>query len=104
MTSRGGPVRRTALSKRELRRAGVLARVKAGELRLKDAAKLIKTSYRNVKRLWKRYGAGGAAALKHGNAGRKSNRARPAKERQKILKLVREKYSGEEKTRFGPTL
>jgi len=54
--------------------------------------------------LWKKYQAGGAAALKHGNAGRTSNRARPAKERKKILKLVRDKYSGDEQTRFGPTL
>ncbi len=64
----------------------------------------VRTSYRNAKRLWKKHQEGGAAALKHGNAGRTSNRARPAKERQKILQLVREKYSGEEKTRFGPTL
>ena len=95
---------RTALSKRELQRAGVLARVKAGELRVKDAAEIIRVSYRQSKRLWKRYQAGGAAALKHGNAGGKSNRARPAKERRKILKLVREKYGGDEPTRFGPTL
>src|SRR5260370_2842416 len=104
MTSRGGPVRRTALSKKELQRAGVLARVKAAELPVKDGAEVMRTSYRNAKRLWKRYQAGGAAGLKHGNAGRKSNRARPIKERQKILKLVREKYSGDEQTRFGPTL
>jgi len=104
MTSRGGRVRRTTLSKRELQRGGVLARVKADELRLNDAAVVMKTSYRNAKRLWKKYQAGGTAALKHGNAGRKSNRARPVKERTKILKLVREKYSGDEKTRFGPTL
>jgi hypothetical protein len=97
-------VRRTTLSKRELQRGGVLARVEAGELRLKDAAVVMKTSYRNAKRLWKKYQAGGTAALKHANAGRKSNRAVPVKERSKILKLVREKYSGEEKTRFGPTL
>ena len=95
---------RTALSKRELQRAGVLARVKAGELRLKDAAEVMRISYRHAKRLWKKYKRGGAAALKHGNAGRKSNRARPIKERDKMLKLVREKYSGDEKTRFGPTL
>jgi transposase len=56
-------------------------------------------SYRQAKRLWKRYRGGGAAKLKHGNAGRKSNRARPAKERKKILRKVEEKYSG-----FGPTL
>jgi len=92
------------LSKRELQRAGVLARVKSGDLYLRDAAKVMKLSYRQAKRLWKRYRVSGAAALKHGNAGRRSNRARPAKERRKILKLVREKYSGDEQTRFGPTL
>ena len=95
---------RTALSKRELQRGEILARVKAEELPLKDAAAVMKVSYRQAKRLWKRYRAGGAAALKHGNAGRKSNRARAVKERNRILKRVREKYSGDEKTRFGPTL
>ena len=95
---------RTALSKRELQRGGVLARLEAGELRRKDAAAVTQVSYRQAKRLWKRYQAGGAAALKHGNAGRKSNRARPEKERKKILKLVREKYGGDENKRFGPTL
>jgi hypothetical protein len=82
----------------------VVARVKAEELRLKDAAELMRTSYRQAKRLWKRYQARGAAALKHGHAGRKSNRARPLRERRKILQLVREKYGGDELTRFGPTL
>src|SRR5450432_1191251 len=99
MTSRGGQVRRTALSRRELQRGGVLARVKAGELRVKDAAQLMRVGYRQAKRLWKRYQAGGAARLKHGNAGRASNRRRPEKERQKILRKVEQKYSG-----FGPTL
>ena len=79
------------MSNRELQRGGVLARVKAGGLRLKDAAELMRVSYRQAKRLWKRYQGGGAAALKHGNAGGKSHRARPEKERQKILKRVREK-------------
>ena len=90
---------RTALSKRELQRGGVLARVKAGELRLSDGAVLMRVSYRQAKRLWKRYQAGGVASLKHANAGRASNRARPAKQRQKILRKVEEKYTG-----FGPTL
>jgi hypothetical protein len=42
------------MSKRELQRAGVLARVKSGELPLKDAAELMRMSYRNAKRLRKR--------------------------------------------------
>src|ERR1700746_1306099 len=104
MTSGGGRLGRTALSKRELQRAGVLERVKAGELGLKNAAEVMKLSYRQVKRLWKRYQKGGAAALKHGSAGRKSNRARPAREHRKILQLGREKYSGDEQRRFGQTL
>jgi len=97
-------VGRTALSKRELSRSGTLARVKGKDLRLKDAAVLMRVSYRQAKRLWARYQTGGAASLKHGNARRVSNRARPGKERKKILRLVREKYSGDDKTRFGPTL
>ena len=90
---------RTALSKKELGRSGILARVKAGDLLVRDAAELMRVSYRQAKRLWAKYREGGAAALKHGNAGQASHGARPAKERAKILKLVREKYGG-----FGPTL
>jgi transposase len=92
-------MRRTALSKKELERAGILARVEAGELRVKDAGKLMRVSYRQAKRLWKRYRSGGAAKLKHGNAGRGSNQAWPVRERKRILRKVEEKYSG-----FGPTL
>jgi hypothetical protein len=87
------------LSKKELQRGGVLTRVKAGQLLLKDGAELMRVSYRQAKRLWKRYRAGGAASLKHGHAGRVSNHGRPAKERRKILRKVQEKYVG-----FGPTL
>ena len=87
------------MNKRELQRGEVLGRVKAGGLGLSDGAVLMRVSYRQAKRLWKRYQAGGIASLKHGNAGRRSNRARPAKQRQKILRKVEKKYAG-----FGPTL
>ena len=90
---------RTALSRKELQRVGILARVKARELLIKDAAVLMRVSYRQAKRLWKRFQGGGAASLKHRNAGRDSNRRRPEKERKKILGKVEEKYAG-----FGPTL
>jgi hypothetical protein len=59
----------------------------------------MRVSYRQAKRLWKRYREGGSARLKHGNAGRRSNRRRPEKERRKILGKVEGKYDG-----FGPTL
>ncbi len=61
-------------------------------------------SYRQTKRLWKRYRKHGAAGLVHGSAGRRSNRAKPQKLRAKVLGLIRAQYSGEPGERFGPTL
>jgi len=92
------------MSSEEMRRAGVLARVQGGELHLTDAAELMGLSYRQAKRLGKRFRKGGAEGLKHGNAGRSSNRAHAEEFRVKVLKLVREKYSGGPDERFGPTL
>ena len=66
---------RTGLSKRELSRVEVMGRVKAGSLRLIEAAEMREVSYRQSKRIWARYRAGGAKALQHGNCGRVSNRA-----------------------------
>ena len=92
------------MSTRELRRAEVLARVKSETLRLVDAAKMLELSYRQTKRLWKRYLGEGAKGLQHRSAGKGSNRAKPEKFRRKVLQLIREKYSGTEQERFGPTL
>lgn len=92
------------MSKGELGRVEVLARVRSKELRLGDAAVLLQRSYRQTKRLWKRYREKGAAGLKHGSAGRRSNRGYAEKFREKVLERVRRKYSGEVGERFGPTL
>ena len=92
------------MSTRELRRAEVLGRVKSHTLRLVDAAKMLELSYRQAKRLWQRYREEGAKGLQHRSAGRSSNRAKPEKFRRKVLQLIREKYSGTEQERFGPTL
>jgi transposase len=92
------------MSTRELTRAGVLARVAAGTLRLGSAAALMDVSYRQAKRLYRRYRTEGARGLKHRSAGRRSNAARDGTERVRILALVREKYSGPIDQRFGPTL
>lgn len=95
---------RIGMSRRELRRVEVLARVKSHELKVVDAASLMGLSYRQAKRLWKRYREEGASGLKHGHAGRASARAKPAKFRRRVLKLVQEKYGAGEGERFGPTL
>ena len=95
---------RTEMSKRELSRVEVLARVKSSPLRVADAALLMRVSYRQAKRLWKQYREEGAAGLKHRSAGQCSNRASAESFRRKVLGLVREKYGGAVGERFGPSL
>jgi transposase len=92
------------MSTGELKRAGVLARVVAGTLTLGSAATLISVSYRQAKRLCARYREQGAAGLRHGSAGRASNRATSTRLRKRALALIRAKYSGAIDERFGPTL
>jgi transposase len=92
------------MNTRELARAGVLARVAAGTLGLGSAATMLSVSYRQAKRLYRRYRTEGATGLPHWSAGRRSNAARDAAARARILALVREKYSGPIDERFGPTL
>src|SRR5260370_24026875 len=95
---------RIGMSQKELRRVEVLARVKRRDLKVVDAASLVEVSYRQAKRLWKRYREEGAAGLQHRSAGRSSNRAHDEKFRQRVLRRVREKYGGAVGERFGPTL
>ena len=90
---------RTGLSRRELRRVEVMGRVRARSLRLREAAELLDLSYRQAKRIWARYRAGGAKALQHGNCGRVSNRAYARKFRTAVLQQVQARYED-----FGPTL
>jgi transposase len=97
-------LKRTAMSSHELERVEVMGRVGGGELKLSDAAKMLELSYRQVKRLWRRYRQEGSKGLKHGNAGRPSNRSKPRKLRRRVLSLIQKKYSGSEEDRFGPTL
>jgi transposase len=92
------------MSSEELRRVGLLARVKSKEVKLSEAAIMLGISYRQAKRVWRRYRKHGASGLTHGNAGKGSNRAKPAKLRRKVLGLIRSKYSGGGQERFGPTL
>src|SRR6266852_4208331 len=93
------------MSSEELRRVGVFGQVASKTLRLRDAAEILSLSYRQAKRLWRRYRLEGAAGLQHRSAGRESNRAKPRSFREQVLQLIREKYAGSaEEQRFGPTL
>jgi transposase len=92
------------MSSRELKRLGVLARVEKEALNLVNAAEILGVSYRQAKRIWRRYQEEGAEGLQHRSVGRESGRHKPKKFRLKVLRLVRQKYSGEIGERFGPTL
>ncbi len=79
------------MSSRELERVGVMGRVDSGALKLKDAAAMLELSYRQAKRLWRRYRKVGGKGLQHGNAGRPSNRSKPLKLRRRVLNLIKKK-------------
>jgi transposase len=92
------------MSEKEIRRAGVLGRVKAGDLTQKGAAQQLGLSYRQLKRLYRRYQRQGAKGLVHGNVGRPPHHAKGGRLRRKVLSLVRKHYGGEPGERFGPSL
>src|ERR1035441_1561533 len=92
------------MSSKELKRLGVLARVEKGVLNLVNAAEILGLSYRQAKRVWRRYRGEGAGGLQPGGVGREAGRSKPKKFRLKVLRLVRQKYSGAVGERFGPTL
>src|SRR5438445_3252968 len=96
------------MSDREFMRAIVLRRVTAGELTIQEATPLLGVSYRQAKRLTARYRARGRRGLVHGNTGRRSNRALPPEQRERVVALVRTHYGGSVARgpgqRFGPTL
>jgi len=62
-----------------------LGRVQARGVRRGEAAEWLEVSYRQSQRIGARDRSGGAKALQHGNGGRGSNRACPAKLRAAVL-------------------
>jgi hypothetical protein len=78
------------MSRRELTRVEVMARFKARTLSLGAAARMLSVSYRQVKRLWRRYRDQGAKGLQHRAVGEPSNRATPPAVQERVLGLIRE--------------
>jgi transposase len=60
------------MSSKELKRLGVLAHVEKEALNLIHAAEILGLSYRQAKRIWRRYREEGAEGLQHRSVGRLS--------------------------------
>jgi transposase len=90
---------RLLMSQKERTRVGVMKQVKTEQLSLVAATQLMEVSYRQAKRIWRRYRDGGEAGLVHLGRGRCSNRGKEAKIRQRVLARYQERYPD-----FGPTL
>jgi hypothetical protein len=91
---------RIELSTRERERLKVLHEVEQGHLRQLDAARRLRLSDRQVRRLLGRLGTVGDGGLVHGLRGRPSNRKIPEGIEQRSLRRLRlPAYAG-----FGPTL
>lgn len=87
------------MSHKERLRLQVLARLTAKEITLEEAATLMHISYRQARRIYKRYREQGDKGIIHQNRGRASNRRKPEWFRNKVLKRYQERYYD-----FGPTL
>ena len=87
------------MSQKERTRLGIMKQVKGQLLSLAAAGKLLRLSYRQAKRVWRRYQDKGDKGLTHRGRGRVGNRRKAAKLRKRILARYQERYPD-----FGPTL
>lgn len=87
------------MSKKERQRLEVMSRVRNDELTLVKAQEWLRLSYRQTKRIWRRYSAQGDRGLVHMSRGRPSGRSKGADMREAVLERYRQMYAG-----FGPTL
>jgi transposase len=90
---------RTPMSEKDMRRVQVMGLVVEGRRSLAEAAEVMGVSYRQAKRVLRRYREEGPAGLGHRNVGRPSGRRIDEALRQAVLTEYEKSYSD-----FGPTL
>ncbi len=84
---------------KELKVLHVIHKAIEGEITQVRAAEIISLSERQIRRIVKRILEEGDGSIQHRSRGRESNRQKPKKLKEKIIKLYQQKYKG-----FGPTL
>src|SRR5258708_39928227 len=90
------------MSSGEAERVEVMGRVASGDVKLTDAAVMLELSYRQTKRLWRRYRQAGSKGLRDGDAGRRAKRSKAPKLRRRGRQLIQKKNSRLEAGRFRP--
>jgi transposase len=87
------------MSRKERDRMTIMLGIEQGPLSLAAAAPVLGLSYRQTRRVWRRYEAQGEAGLVHRGRGRPSARRTPPRRRARVLARYRQRYGD-----FGPTL
>ena len=95
---------RIVLSNEEIRRSRALEEVERGTITLKEASVVLEVSYRQAKRLRRRYVTEGIGGLAHGNRGRGAPNALCATLKAQILSLDEGKYKNFNDTHFAEML
>ena len=87
------------MTRKELKRLGVVQKVLEKEMKQKQAGEILDLSDRQIRRIRDRVEKEGEQGVLHRLRGQKSNRKKPEEFRERILRRYKEKYGG-----FGPTL
>src|SRR5437764_14486634 len=87
------------MSNEERKRMVLLTEVKKGGLSLAEAGRTIGVSYRQVKRIWRRFQKVGDSGLVHHSRGKPGPRRKEPKFRRQVLARYQQRYPD-----FGPTL
>src|SRR3972149_12055794 len=85
---------KVTLNRKEQKRLMVLNEVGVGRMTGMEAAELMSLSLRQARRLVAAYRKEGAAALAHGNRGRKPGHALDARLKERVMELARSEYAG----------
>ena len=92
------------LNQKEQARLKTLNRILEGQLRVEEAAVVLGVSERHAWRMLATYRREGAAALAHGNRGRRPANATSADVSQQVIELARARYAGVNHTHFTELL
>lgn len=87
------------MSRKEIRRAEIIAKTIKGKLSQREASREIGVSLRQIKRMVKRYKNEGIVGLIHRNRKKPSNKKIPLETRKHVRSILSDEYEG-----FGPQL